>query len=90
MKKIYVGNLPYRTNESEVEDVFAKFGKVESVRLIKDRETDRLKGFGFVEFETNEQANAALEMNGEEFQGRPLKVSLAREQQRRAGGHGDR
>ena len=83
MKKIYVGNLPYRTTEEAVEESFAKFGSVVNVRLIRDRETNRLKGFGFVEFEEASQANAALEMNGQEFEGRPLKVSLAREQERR-------
>ena len=89
MKKIYVGNLSYSTSESELETLFSQFGEIININLIKDRDTGRFKGFGFIEFSAPDQAEAALKLNGETFQERPLKVSMAREQQR-AGGGGDR
>ncbi|MBS0358326.1 MAG: RNA-binding protein [Proteobacteria bacterium] len=79
MNKIYVGNLPYRVTEEDVQSAFSQFGPIESVMLIKDRETGRLKGFGFVTFETESAAQDALKMDGKDFQERPLKVSMARE-----------
>ena len=89
MKKIYVGNLAYSVNEEELEGLFNSYGEIVNVNLIRDRNTGRSKGFGFVEFSTPDQAQEALKMDGQPFQERPLKVSLAREQQqRRAGGGG--
>jgi RNA recognition motif-containing protein len=94
MKKIYVGNLPFRVREHEIENAFSQFGTIENVILIKDRETGRAKGFGFVEFDSESAAQNALTMNGKDFQGRPLKVNLAREKTSggseggRHGGHG--
>jgi cold-inducible RNA-binding protein len=79
MKKLYVGNLPYNTTEEGLTASFSQHGNVTSVVLIKDRETGRQKGFGFVEFETASQAENALALNGVEFGGRAMKVSLARE-----------
>jgi len=77
-KNIYVGNLPFSTNEDEVRALFEEHGTVDSVRLITDRDTGRLRGFGFVEMsEGGDEAIAALD--GTEFGGRPLKVNEARE-----------
>lgn len=85
--KLYVGNLNYRTSESALEELFAANGEVVSVSLIMDRETGRPKGFGFVEMATPEQAQAAKEaLDGKEFEGRTLKVDVAKEQQPRFGG----
>ncbi len=78
MKKIYVGNLPFSTNEEEVSALFAQHGTVESVNLITDRYTGRLRGFGFVEMsDGGDEAIAALD--GTELGGRTLKVNQARE-----------
>ncbi len=91
MKKIYVGNLAYTTSEQDLESQFGEFGQITHLKLIKDFATGKSKGFAFVEFETPDQAQAALAMDGQDFQGRSLKVSIAREQQgggRRAGGGG--
>jgi len=83
-KKLYVGNLPFSTNEDEVRDLFAPFGDVSSVNLIVDRETGRLRGFGFVEMA--EGAEAAMEaLNGKDFGGRDLRVNEAQERQPRQG-----
>jgi len=84
---IYVGNLPYRTSDEDLNALFAPFGEVESARVITDRETGRSRGFGFVEMADDEQALAAIEgLNGSDFQGRPLTVNQARP--RAAGGPG--
>ena len=79
MKNIYVGNLPYETSEDAIRDLFSNHGEVSSVRLISDRETGRLKGFGFVEMPDDSAGDAAIEaMDGYELDGRPLKVNEAR------------
>ena len=89
-KKLYVGNLPFSTNEDEVRDLFAPYGEVESVNLIIDRETGRLRGFGFVEMD-DEGANAAIEaLDGKELGGRTLKVNEAQDKPRSGGGGGRR
>jgi RNA recognition motif-containing protein len=86
-KKLYVGNLPFSTNEDEIRDLFAAYGDVQSVNLIVDRETGRLRGFGFVEM--GEGAEAAMEaLNGKAFGGRDLRVNEAQERQPRTGGSG--
>lgn len=79
MKKLYVGNLPYSAAEEGLSNLFSQFGTVTSVVLIKDRETGKAKGFGFVEFATEDSANAALQLDGSEFGGRALKISIARD-----------
>jgi RNA recognition motif-containing protein len=87
-KKLYVGNLPFSTNEDELRDLFATYGDVQSVNLIVDRETGRLRGFGFVEMADG--AEAAMEaLNGKDFGGRDLRVNEAQERQPRSGGYGD-
>jgi cold-inducible RNA-binding protein len=97
-KKLYVGNLPFDTQEDLLRNMFGADGrKVQSVQIISDRMTGRSKGFGFVEFESEQDAETALQaFNGKEFNGRALVVNEAREQQKRPfsqdrfGGRGDR
>lgn len=77
--KLYVGNLPYNTQDSDLKELFQEFGEIESVRLITDRETGRSKGFAFVEFSTKEAADAAINgLNGKDYGGRGLVVNEAR------------
>ena len=76
-KKLYVGNLSFQTTESELNDLFAQSGAVETVRIITDRDTGRSKGFGFVEMQEGGD-KAIAEMNGKEFNGRALTVNEAR------------
>jgi len=84
---IYVGNLPFTVDSQEIEDLFAPFGSVTSVNLITDRETGRLRGFGFVEMGTDEEAEAAIEaLNGTDLKGRTLTVNEARPRDDRGGG----
>ncbi len=89
MNKIYVGNLSFNTTESELEELFGQYGKVVEVALIRDRISNRLKGFGFITFESQQEAESALALNGKEFLGRPLKVNMA-ESKPKTGGRGDR
>ena len=85
MKNIYVGNLPFSATETAVKDLFEEYGPVNSVNLITDRDTGRLRGFGFVEMEDEENAAAAIKaLDGQEFDGRPLKVNEAKERQPRS------
>lgn len=88
-KKLYVGNLPYSTDDAALESQFSECGKVESARVITDRDTGRSKGFGFVEMSSDEEANAAIEkFNGQPLGGRNMTVSEARPQAPREGGGG--
>lgn len=76
---IYVGNLPYATTESDLENMFSEYGSVSSVRIIQDRETGKSKGFGFVEMPTREEAESAIsELDGKEMLGRNIRVNEAR------------
>ncbi|MBI2577738.1 MAG: RNA-binding protein [Candidatus Wildermuthbacteria bacterium] len=78
-KKLYVGGLPYTTQEDSLKEAFSKAGTVESVSIVIDRMTGRSRGFGFVEMAADEEAQAAIEMyNGKEFEGRTLTVNEAR------------
>ena len=78
-KKLYVGNLTYNVNESDLEALFAPFGTVQSAQIIVDRDTNRSKGFGFVEMDTDAQAQAAIQgLNGHEHDGRNLTVNEAK------------
>ena len=79
-RKIYVGNLPWSTTSSDLEAMFSPHGAVRSAEVISDRETGRSRGFGFVEMETDEGLQAAINaLNGQEINGRPLTVNEARE-----------
>ncbi|RME34599.1 MAG: RNA-binding protein [Gammaproteobacteria bacterium] len=76
---IYVGNLPYRTRNDELEALFAQYGEVLSVNIIYDRRTRRSKGYGFVEMADDAAGRKAIEaLNGSDFGGRTLKVDEAR------------
>lgn len=88
-KKLYVGNLSFAITEGALQDLFAPFGTVESARLITDRDSGRSKGFGFVEFASDDEAEKAIaDMNGKEIEGRALTVNEARPQEPRTGGGG--
>ncbi len=91
MKKLYVGNLAWGVADEDLQTLFAEFGSVASAVVIKDRETGRSRGFGFVELEDG--ADQAIEtLNGQDFQGRPLRVNEAQSKDRggRGGGGGNR
>jgi len=87
---IYVGNLSYETTEKDLKEAFGAFGEVDSVRIIKDKYTDRSKGFGFVEMPDKAQAESAIEgLNEKDFKGRNIKVNEARARaEGRRGGSG--
>ena len=77
--KLYVGNLSYQMTDADLESTFAAFGAVNSAKIIMDRETNRSKGFGFVEFDSKEEAETAIEnLNGKEVSGRSIVVNEAR------------
>lgn len=78
---LYVGNLPYRANEEAVKELFSRFGTVVNVRLMKDRQTGRRRGFGFVEVAAADANKMISKLNDFEFQERTLKVREARERQ---------
>jgi len=78
VKKLYIGNLPYSATEDEVRQEFERFGSVQSVALISDRDTGRAKGFGFVEMDDAGADKAIEQMDGKDFGGRPLRVNEAR------------
>ncbi len=81
---IYVGNLSYRMDDSELEKVFAEFGEVKSAKVITDRETGRSKGFGFVEMaDATSGAEAIEKLNGNDCEGRTLRVNEAKPREER-------
>lgn len=87
MKKIYVGNLSFKTTEPDLEAAFAPFGTVLTVSIITDRQTGRPRGFGFVEMENDEEAAAAIEgLNGKELGGRTIAVNESKPREEDAGG----
>ena len=76
---IYIGNLNYRVREADLQQVMEEYGAVDSVKIIKDRETGKSKGFGFVEMGNDAQAKQAIEeLNGAEYEGRTMIVKEAR------------
>ncbi len=89
--KLYVGNLSYSSTEASLQAMFEQAGAVKSVQIIKDRDSGRSKGFGFVEMGTQEEAEKAITMfNGKEVEGRTLTVNIARPREERGGfGGGD-
>lgn len=89
MPEIYVGNLSFKTTEDGLKNLFAEFGQVDRATLVKDRETGRSRGFGFVTMPSSDEANAAIDaLNGKEVDGRPLTVNEARPREPRGGGGG--
>jgi cold-inducible RNA-binding protein len=77
-KKVYVGNLPFRTTEEDLANLFSSVGAVESVSIITDRDTGRSKGFGFVSMGADDADKAIAQFNGTDFNGRALTVNEAR------------
>ena len=94
--KLYVGNLPWSTGEAELEEMFAAIGAVTSANVITDRDTGRSRGFGFVEMSNDDAKRAIEELNGNEVDGRAIRVNEAEEKRRDSrggdsrGGGGDR
>jgi len=81
--QIYAGNLAYKISEDTLRELFEKYGEVTSVKIIKDRETGRSKGFGFIEMTKEEDAEKAIQkLNGSDVEGRNLKVNIARPRER--------
>ena len=77
-KKLFVGNLPYTMTDTDLEQTFAEYGSVQSAVVIRDRETGRSRGFGFVEMASSEEAEAAQKaLDGTAVDGRPLRVNEA-------------
>jgi RNA recognition motif-containing protein len=89
MKKMFVGGLPYSWDDGQLEDLFAEFGSVDSASIIMDRETNRSRGFGFVEMQDDAGADKAIAaLNDSEVDGRTLTVNEARPRENRGGGGG--
>ncbi|MEM8834476.1 MAG: RNA-binding protein, partial [Planctomycetota bacterium] len=86
--RIYVGNLPYSTTDQDLHELFAAHGNVISASVLMDRETGRSRGFGFVEMDDNEGREAIEALDGQDVDGRPLKVNEARPREDRGGGGG--
>ncbi|OFV81075.1 MAG: RNA-binding protein [Acidobacteria bacterium RBG_13_68_16] len=87
--RLYVGNLSYDTTEDELRELFSAHGTVESVNLITEGGSGRSKGFGFVEFRDDQEANAAIAaLNGTDLRGRSINVNQARPKAERGGGGG--
>ena len=87
--KLYVGNLAFNTTEQDLQDQFSQYGQVSSASLITDRETGRSRGFAFVELDSKEAAQTAIQgLNGKELDGRALTVNEAKPREDRGGGRG--
>lgn len=87
--KIYVGNLPFTATSENLNELFSKFGTVDSAKIVMDRDTGRSKGFGFVEMASGDEAAAAIDkLNGSDMGGRSLVVNEARPMEPRTGGFG--
>ena len=83
-KSLYVGNIQWDLTEKELEELFNPFGKIISVQIIKDHNSGRSKGFGFVEMEKPDEADKAMQnLHGKELRGRTLKINEARERSSR-------
>ena len=82
---MYVSNLGFQASEEDLRKLFEQFGQVSSAKIITDRQTGYSRGFGFVEMGSNTEANAAMSgLNGKNFEGRPLSVTVAREKENRS------
>ena len=87
--KLYVGNLSFNTSTQDLEQLFGKVGTVESANIIEDRDTGRSRGFAFVEMSSQtEGQNAITQLDGQEVDGRSLKVNEAKPRENRGGGYG--
>ena len=81
--KLYVGNLPWSTTDSDLESLFSNIGPVTSANVITDRDTGRSRGFGFVEMDKGDAERAIAELNGHTLESRQLKVNQANDKPRR-------
>jgi cold-inducible RNA-binding protein len=82
--KLFVGSLPWAVDDAQLQQLFADFGQVLSAKVIVDRDTNRSKGYGFVEFENDDEAKAAIDkLNGSDVQGRAIVVNEARPREER-------
>jgi RNA recognition motif-containing protein len=89
--KLYVGNLPFETSEDDLRELFSQAGAIRAITIPMDRQTNRPRGFAFVEMETPDDAGKAIEMfNGQQMDGRTMNVSEARPPENRSGGGGNR
>ncbi|KAF3616730.1 Glycine-rich RNA-binding protein 4, mitochondrial [Capsicum annuum] len=87
--KLFVGGLSWGTNDQSLKDAFASFGEVVDAKVITDRDTGRSRGFGFVNFSDEECAKEAMNaMDGQQLEGRNIRVSIAQERAPRSGGFG--
>ena len=85
--KLYVGNISFQLDEQQLEEAFAAYGSVKSVKIITDRDTGRSKGFGFVEMESGDQAQECVSnLDGKDLSGRNIRVNIARERTDRTDG----
>jgi RNA recognition motif-containing protein len=90
-KKLYVGNMSYDMDSSQLQELFSAHGTVTSAEVIADRDTGRSKGFGFVEMSSDAEAQAGIEaLNGKDHGGRALTVNEAKPKEKRSGGGGSR
>lgn len=85
--KLFIGGLPWSITNDTLKDLFVQYGEITEAIVINDRETGRSKGFGFVTFSKEEDAQKALEMHGKEVEGRPLIVNAAKPREERTGGY---
>ena len=89
-RTLYIGNLAYTAVEEDLEQAFESFGEIEDIKLMRDRETGRSRGFAFITFEKESESEAAMVMDGKEVAGRSIRVNQAKEKQngnRRPSGH---
>jgi cold-inducible RNA-binding protein len=88
-RKLYVGNLPFKTDEQDLRDLFASAGTVDSINVVRDQATGQARGFAFIEMASDEDAkNAITTLNNYQLDGRALTVNEARPKPQRAGGGG--
>lgn len=92
--KLFIGNLSFKLGEDDIRELFEKFGTITEVAIPRNRETDKPRGFAFVTFETEDSAKSALTLDGQEVDGRKIRVSIATGEKRTggagAGGRGER
>ena len=93
-RTLYIGNLAYTAVEEDLEQAFESFGEIEDIKLMRDRETGRSRGFAFITFEKESESEAAMVMDGKEIAGRAVRVNQAKEKQnanrRHTRAHGNR
>jgi len=85
MRKMYIGNIPYKATEEDLRELFSEYGEIESLKIIQDQFTGQSKGFGFIEMAEEDAKKAMSGLNEKDFMGKPLRVAEAKPQQRRQG-----